>query len=109
MSDGRVDRGSIRVAASAAAVYRALVEPDRLVAWLPPDGMEGTVESFDARPGGGYRMVLTYLDPTGAPGKSTADQDVVEVRFAALVPDRLVVEEVAFETEGPRTRRTTAS
>jgi hypothetical protein len=42
----------------------ALVDPDALTAWLPPNGMTGRFERFDARPGGSYRLVLTYADPS---------------------------------------------
>ena len=42
--------------------------------------MSGRFERFDARPGGSYRLVLTYTD-TSARGKATADSDIVEARF----------------------------
>ena len=32
-------------------------------------------------------MVLTYADPSGSRGKSTADSDIVEARFVDIVPD----------------------
>ena len=35
--------------------------------------MAGRFERFDARPGGSYRLVLTYSDASAAPGKATAD------------------------------------
>lgn len=41
-------------------VYAALTDPRALVEWLPPQGMSGNFEHFDARPGGSYRMRLTY-------------------------------------------------
>ncbi len=31
--------------------YAALTDPDALAVWLPPDGMTGRFEHFDARPG----------------------------------------------------------
>jgi hypothetical protein len=37
----------------------------------------GRLERFDARPGGSYRMVLTYSGASGAPGKATAEADIV--------------------------------
>ena len=43
--------------------------------------MSGRFERFDARPGGSYRLVLTYTDASTARGKTTADSDVVEARF----------------------------
>ena len=38
--------------------------------------MMGRLKRFDARPGGSYRMVLTYSDASGAPGKATAEADI---------------------------------
>ncbi len=32
------------------------------------DEMTGRFERFDARPGGSYRLALTYSDASGAPG-----------------------------------------
>src|SRR5215212_5210780 len=48
------------IAAPLDRVFAALVDPEALTAWLPPDGMSGRFERFDARPGGSYRLVLTY-------------------------------------------------
>ena len=82
----RRDQASRVIAAPLERVYAALVDPEALVAWLPPDGMRGRFERFDARPGGSYRMVLTYADASAAPGKATADSDIVEGRFVEIVP-----------------------
>jgi uncharacterized protein YndB with AHSA1/START domain len=84
------------MAASPAEVYAALVDQDALVAWLPPDGMTGRFERFDPRPGGSYRLILTYADASRARGKATADSDIVEARFVDLVPDVRVVQAVDF-------------
>jgi uncharacterized protein YndB with AHSA1/START domain len=43
-------------------VFAALTDPKAVVVWLPPDGMTGRFEHFDARPGGSYRLGLTYAD-----------------------------------------------
>jgi uncharacterized protein YndB with AHSA1/START domain len=40
-------------------VYRAFLDPDALVKWIPPHGFTGKVHSMDARVGGGYRMSFT--------------------------------------------------
>jgi uncharacterized protein YndB with AHSA1/START domain len=63
--------------------------------------MTGRFERFDARPGGSYRMVLTYADASGAPGKATADSDVVEARFIDIVPGERVVQAVDFVSDDP--------
>ncbi len=39
--------------------YRAFVEPEALVKWLPPYGFTGKIHECDARVGGGYRMSFT--------------------------------------------------
>ena len=71
------------------------------MAWLPPGGMTGRFERFDARPGGSYRMVLTYSDASGAPGKATAESDIVEARFVDIVPGERVVQAVDFVSDDP--------
>jgi uncharacterized protein YndB with AHSA1/START domain len=71
-------------------VWAALADPEALLAWLPPGEMTGRFERFDARPGGSYRMVLTYPDASGAPGKATVDSDIVEARFVYIVPGERV-------------------
>ncbi len=97
----RTDRGSRVIAASRERVWAALVDPGALLAWLPPGGMTGRFERFDARPGGSYRMVLTYSDSSGAPGKATADSDIVEARFLDIVPGERVVQAVDFVSDDP--------
>jgi uncharacterized protein YndB with AHSA1/START domain len=84
------------------AVYAAFLDPDALVAWLPPAEMTGRVHAFDARVGGGYRMSLFY--PPNAehvPGKTAAHEDMVNVRFVELAPPRRIVEAVTFVTDEP--------
>lgn len=97
----RVDRTSGIVSAPPDRVFAALVDPDALSVWLPPDGMTGRFERFDARVGGSYRMVLTYADDTNAPGKTTADSDIVEARFVDLVPGERVTQAVDFVSDDP--------
>lgn len=97
----RTDRASRVIAVPTQQVFAALVDPEALVTWLPPEGMTGRIEHFDARPGGSYRMVLTYLDPSEAPGKTSADADVVDVRFVELVAGERVVQAVDFVAEDP--------
>ena len=97
----RTDAASRTVEASPGRVWNALVDPEALLVWLPPGGMTGRFERFDATPGGSYRMVLTYADATGAPGKATADSDIVEARFVDIVPGERVVQEVDFVSDDP--------
>ena len=95
------DRGSRVMAAPPGRVWAALVDPEALLVWLPPGGMTARFEWFDARPGGSYRMVLTYSDAAGAPGKATADSDIVEARFVDIVPGERVVQAVDFVSDDP--------
>jgi uncharacterized protein YndB with AHSA1/START domain len=78
-----------------------MVDPDALMVWLPPEGMSGWFECFDARPGGSYRLILTYADALASPGKATADSDVVEARFVDIVPGVRVVQAVDFVSDDP--------
>ena len=89
------------IAASTERVFAALVDPDAVRQWLPPEGMTGRFERYDPRPGGSYRLVLTYVDAAGAPGKATADSDVVEARFVDIVPGVRVVQAVDFVSDDP--------
>ncbi|MGV9866863.1 SRPBCC family protein [Rhodococcus koreensis] len=98
---GRTDRAGRVIAASPTTVYDALLDRESVEAWLPPEGMRGRIEQWDPRPGGGFRMVLTYLDPADSPGKSSAATDVVDVGFADLVPPERVVQQAVFEADDP--------
>jgi uncharacterized protein YndB with AHSA1/START domain len=97
----RTDTASRLIAAPPERVYAAFVDPDALLAWLPPDGMSGRFDWFDARPGGSYRLTLTYADASGAPGKATADSDVIEARFVDIVPGVRVVQAIGFVSDDP--------
>jgi uncharacterized protein YndB with AHSA1/START domain len=97
----RTDKASRVIAASPERVWAALVDPEALTAWLPPRGMTGRFERFDARSGGSYRMVLTYSDASGAPGKANAESDIVEARFVDIVPGERVVQAVDFVSDDP--------
>jgi uncharacterized protein YndB with AHSA1/START domain len=40
-------------------VYRAFLEPEAIVKWLPPDGFTCKIQHMDARVGGTYKMSFT--------------------------------------------------
>lgn len=42
--------------APAERVYRAFLDPEAMVKWLPPHGFTAKVHEMDTRVGGGYRM-----------------------------------------------------
>jgi uncharacterized protein YndB with AHSA1/START domain len=95
----RTDSAARVIAAPPERVFAALVDPGALTEWLPPTGMSGRFERFDARPGGSYRLVLTYEDAGSGSGKTTADTDVVEARFVDIVPGARVVQAVDFVSD----------
>jgi uncharacterized protein YndB with AHSA1/START domain len=45
--------------APAERVYRAFLDPDAMVKWIPPHGFIGKVHHMDAKVGGEYRMSFT--------------------------------------------------
>lgn len=46
-------------------VYRAFLDPDAMVKWLPPHGFTGKVHQLDAKVGGSYKVSFTNFS-TGA-------------------------------------------
>jgi uncharacterized protein YndB with AHSA1/START domain len=98
---GRTDSASRVIDAPLPKVFAALVDPQALVEWLPPQGMTGTFEYFDARAGGSYRMTLTYADAPASGAKSSVDSDVVAGRFVEITPDVRIVQAVDFESDDP--------
>lgn len=95
----RIDTAARDVTAAPARVYAAFIDPAALEVWLPPRDMTGVIEHFDARVGGGYRMVLNYL--SGDAGKTGNGSDLIEGRFVEFVPDERVVHEVEFVSDDP--------
>ena len=63
-------------------VYRAFLDADAMVKWLPPHGFTGKVHEMDAREGGGYRMSFT----NGSTGKSHC----FSVRYLELKPNERI-------------------
>jgi uncharacterized protein YndB with AHSA1/START domain len=60
-------------------VYRAFVDPDAMVKWLPPDGFTGRMHHLDVRVGGSYRMSFTNF--------ATGATHAFGGTFVELVPD----------------------
>jgi pyroglutamyl-peptidase I len=103
----RVDRAGTVVGVPPGRVYEALLDAEALAAWLPPDGATGEITQMDAREGGGFRAVLRFPDsvePGSAAGKTTESTDASQITFVELVPGRLVVQRVAFESAEERFR-----
>ena len=101
MAAGRTDVASRIVAAPPERVYAAMIDPDALTEWLPPAGMSGRFDHYDARPGGTYCLVLTYEDSDAAAGKATPESDIVEARFVELEPGVRVVQAIDFVSDDP--------
>jgi uncharacterized protein YndB with AHSA1/START domain len=97
---GRTDQGQAVLPASPGDVFAALVDEQARTSWLPPAGMSGRFVWFDARPGGGYRLVLAY-DDDATSGKSGANTDVVEGRFVSIEEPWRLVEEADFVSDDP--------
>jgi len=88
------------IRAPRSAVYRALLDPASVRAWMVPDGMTSHIHTFDPREGGAFRISLTYDSTTGT-GKTDSQTDTYHGRFARLVPDTEVVQVIEFETVDP--------
>lgn len=97
----RTDTASRIIKAPPQAVYRAFMDPESLIAWLPPKGMEGRIDAFNAREGGIYRMTLTYIGSDHPVGKSSDNSDVSQGEFLELVPGKRIVQRIVFESEDP--------
>ncbi|MEO7942652.1 MAG: SRPBCC domain-containing protein [Marmoricola sp.] len=97
----RTDTASRLIRADAQRVFAALLDAAALTEWLIPNGMTGHFEEFDARPGGSYRLVLTYEEGSAGMGKATPESDIVEVRFLDIVPNVRVAQAVDFVSEDP--------
>lgn len=95
----RTDQASLEIHAPPDVIYEAFRDPDKLMAWLPPDGMTGRVLAYDFRPVGRYRIALTYDDAAPAGVGKTADRtDISAGRFVSLDPGRRIVQSVEFES-----------
>ncbi len=97
----RTDRCSRLIGAPVARVFHALIDRQALERWLAPNGMTAMFERFDPTPGGSYRLILTYEDPSTAAGKSSADSDVVEGRYLDVVHNDRIVQAVDFVSDDP--------
>ena len=80
------------------AVYAALIDPQSLAQWLPPEGATCRIGLFEPRPGGLFKMTLTFASH---PGKSSSDTDEIDGQFVELVPGERVVQAIAFHSDDP--------
>lgn len=68
--------------APAERIYRAYLDPDAMVKWLPPHGFTGKVHDLDARVGGAYKMSFTNL--------STGKTHSFGGKYVELVPNERI-------------------
>lgn len=63
-------------------VYRAFLDPDALVKWLPPHGFTGKIHQMDARVGGSYKMSFTNF--------TTQKSHFFSAQYLELVPNERI-------------------
>jgi uncharacterized protein YndB with AHSA1/START domain len=63
-------------------VYRAFLDPEAMVKWLPPNGFTGKVHELDAKVGGGHKMSFTNFTT----GKSHSFGGI----YVELTPNELI-------------------
>ena len=63
-------------------VYRAFLDPDAKVKWLPPNGFTGKVHHMDARVGGSYKMSFTNF--------TTGSSHSFGGTYTELLPNQLI-------------------
>jgi uncharacterized protein YndB with AHSA1/START domain len=70
-------------------IYRAFLDSDALVKWLPPHGFTGKVHQMDARVGGGYSMSFTNFN--------TQKSHSFNASYVELKPNQLIRYSNQFE------------
>src|SRR5690349_23781301 len=63
-------------------IYRAFLDPDAMVKWLPPHGFTGKVHHMDAQVGGTFKMSFTNF--------STGKGHSFGGKYLELVPHTLI-------------------
>ncbi len=90
------------IRASREATYRAFLDANAVAEWLPPDTMKGKVLTFEPRPGGKFRIALTYQNAGAAlRGKSSDDTDIAEGTFAEMIPNEKIIWVSEFDSPDP--------
>ena len=73
-------------------LYKAFLDPEAMVKWLPPHGFTGKVHSMDARVGGSYKMSFTNF--------STGNGHSFGGEYLELVPGERIVHTDKFDNPG---------
>ena len=63
-------------------IYRAFLDPDAIVKWLPPNGFTARLHQMDAKVGGTYKMSFTNF--------STGNGHSFGGKFLELVPNERI-------------------
>ena len=83
-------------------VYRAFLDADAMVKWLPPNGFTGRVHHLEARVGGTFRMSFTNF--------STEQSHAFGGEYLELVPgERICYSDTFDDPNLPGTMKTTVS
>jgi uncharacterized protein YndB with AHSA1/START domain len=72
-----------------ARVYRAFLEPEAMVKWLPPHGFTAKVHHLEARVGGSYKMSFTNF--------TTGSSHSFGGKFLDLVPNERICHTDKFD------------
>jgi uncharacterized protein YndB with AHSA1/START domain len=75
--------------APADRIYKAFIDPEAMVKWLPPNGFTGKVDHMDARVGGSYHMSFTNF--------STGNSHSFGGEYLELVPGKRIVNTDKFD------------
>ncbi len=70
-------------------LYKAFINPEAMVKWLPPNGFTGKVDKMDARVGGSYHMSFTNF--------TTGSSHAFGGEYLELVPGKLIVHTDRFD------------
>jgi uncharacterized protein YndB with AHSA1/START domain len=88
--------------ASPDRVYRAFLNADAMVKWLPPNGFTGKVHQLDAKVGGQYKMSFTNF--------TTGHSHSFGGEYLELAPNERIVHTDTFDDPNlPGTMKTTVS
>ncbi len=97
-----------------ARVFRAHTDPDLVVQWLGPRGLEMRIDHYDCRTGGAYRYVHSDANGEyafhGSFHEVRAGERIVQTFTFEGMPDGVALEKLLFEDLGDgRTRLTSTS
>lgn len=95
-------RNSRIIKATPEQIFHALSDPKAIEVWQVPGDMTGQVHKYNFKVGGGYEMSLFYPDnEEKMKGKTNANEDRFEAKFAEIIPNEKIVETVSFDSTDP--------